>query len=111
MSPPKPLQTLVSCVNKVKKIDPDLRTQAVLLLLAVMDDPGHPQVHYQDKFKIPRSTASRYVSQLGPWAAFNTPGLGLIDAQENPQNRREKQLWLTPKGQRLAQDLIAELTR
>lgn len=82
---------------------------AVLVFLTVADDPGHSQIYYCDRLKLPRSSVSRYVNLLQKNMATNTPGLDLILQEKNPDDERQSQLLLTANGQRLSLSLVKVL--
>ena len=45
-----------------------------------------------------QSLCSRTVAALSKWQRRGTPGLDLIEAIEDPRERRRKIMYLTPKG-------------
>jgi DNA-binding MarR family transcriptional regulator len=51
------------------------------------------------------TTASRYLSNLGSRNRFRQEGLGLLDAYENPENRRQKVVVLTDQGRKVLEML------
>jgi DNA-binding MarR family transcriptional regulator len=55
-----------------------------------------------------QSLCSRTVAALSKWQRRGTPGLDLIEAIEDPRERRRKIMYLTPKGrQRMTRALEA----
>ena len=65
-----------------------------------------------------RPSASRNIAALSKWHSFGKAGHDLVEAHEDPRERRRKLVQLTPKGQRLVKileaimggDLLAAMT-
>lgn len=62
------------------------------------------------KIGLPYTTVSRHMRYLGEWRQPGVPGLGLIKADIWVLNQRQKYAYLTPKGQRLVEQMVALLT-
>lgn len=55
------------------------------------------------------SSVSRNVTKLGAGPNPNEPGLGLVEAYDDPWNRRRKLVRLTTKGKKLAEKVNDEV--
>jgi DNA-binding MarR family transcriptional regulator len=56
---------------------------------------------------IPFQTVSRHLRYLGKGITPGQAGLGLVDTEEQPMNRRKKFVFLTPKGKRFVSQFMA----
>lgn len=54
------------------------------------------------------ATASRYVSQFGKMVRPGEPGMGLVEAADDPMERRKKIIKLTPKGRQVVAKLLGD---
>jgi DNA-binding MarR family transcriptional regulator len=57
------------------------------------------------------TTASRYLANLAAVGQFKETGLNLLKAQENPMNRRQKLVELTPEGERLLETIVGKQSK
>jgi DNA-binding MarR family transcriptional regulator len=55
------------------------------------------------------SSVSRNVAKIGPGANPSEPGLGLVEAFEDPWNRKRKLVRLSNKGKKLAERIDDEV--
>lgn len=101
------LSRLDGALDFLRQMDANITIQGWRVFLAIVRTPGISQSALEDTVGISQSSISRHVLTLGKYAAFNVPGLGLIETEENPQNRREKLCNLTVKGKRVAEKLAA----
>ena len=62
-----------------------------------------------DRLGIAQSSSSRNVAALSKWHSFGKAGHDLIQAVEDPRERRRKILTLTPKGHDLVDQLASLL--
>lgn len=64
----------------------------------------------QDQLDLGRSATSRHVALLSA-ASYRKgePGLGLVEAREDPNDRKVRQVFLTEEGQDFARTLAAVL--
>ena len=59
---------------------------------------------------VPCTTMSRHLRYLGDKERKDKAGMNLVRVNENPDNRREKQVYLTYKGEKLRDRIIKFLT-
>jgi len=98
-------------VEEFRKIDPEIQAQTILTFVLTMQSSGKLTVKdIATKLGIAQSSASRNVAALSKIHRKGRPGHDLIRAMENPMDRREKFVELTPKGIRVAATIDEILT-
>lgn len=105
---PDALDPLVRVLEAFRVLDPDLPIQYALSFLTVARNEGMSIRDLSERLGIAQSSSSRNVAALSKWHSFGKAGLDLVQAVEDPRERRRKILTLTPAGQALA-DRLAEL--
>lgn len=103
------LDTLISLVKKARAIHTELPVQDMHALLYIARHPGCTTTKLWQELEMTSGTGTRITSRLGEWARYKVPGLGLVLAEANPKDRRERQLWLTPAGQRAVKSLTESI--
>jgi DNA-binding MarR family transcriptional regulator len=78
--------------------EPDMPVQQARVVLAVAMRPGLTMGGLLRMVVMSQSLCSRTVAALSEWQRRGTPGLDLIEAIEDPRERRRKIMYLTPKG-------------
>lgn len=95
------IRSLFTLISTFREIDPDMpMTQAICLLRVALNE-GRTQVELRQSLNMPSATSSRSLAALSKVYKIGKPGLDLIDWVENPEDRRAKLLYLTPKGRHL----------
>jgi ATP-dependent exoDNAse (exonuclease V) alpha subunit len=79
--------------------------QTILTFLLVAQNPGIKVGELVTRLDIAQSSTSRNVAYLSKWRAYQEEGHDLIEAVEDPRDRRTKTVNLTAKGRRLAEKL------
>jgi DNA-binding MarR family transcriptional regulator len=87
----------------------EVQAQTVATFYAIAANPGLSHTKLQETLGVAQSTVSRNVNYLSAEAKFGVKGLGLVLSQDNPRNRRQKLVTLTPKGQNFLNTLLALL--
>jgi DNA-binding MarR family transcriptional regulator len=87
-------------LSRVRELDPVMPAQQIQVLLIVALHPGTTIAEIAARTGHQPSSASRCVSALGTRQASREPGLGLVVAEEDPQDRRHKRVRLTAAGER-----------
>ncbi len=97
----------LSFLNKIRSIDDTMSatTAIVLLLVARAGDAGITPAEIHESMEITLSGPRRHADLLGDRGRGNKAGLGLIDEQYDPVDRRTKYLKLTPKGKKFIASL------
>lgn len=96
---------LMRILEEFRKLDPDLPIQYALSFLTLASNEGLSLGELATRLGIAQSSASRNVAALSEWHSFGKPGLDLVEAKEDPRERRRKLVTLTPKGHALVETL------
>lgn len=102
------LQKALAVVEAIRHEAGDtMPSQQIAAFLYVAASGGCSMAALAEFLGMAQSTASRTVTTLGPRHATSRtrPGYDLIVAEEDPRERRRKNLRLTAKGQKLASRL------
>jgi DNA-binding MarR family transcriptional regulator len=99
------LGQLLAVVRVVRDLNPRMEMQDLETLLLVAANPGCSPTDIEDKVGISNSAASRSAYRLSAEVVPGSPGLGLLTIEVDPKDRRRKQLYLTPVGQRFVTKL------
>lgn len=103
--------TMTKVLQRIRQLDPDVGIQAVETFFTVAGEPGIHMADLQESLQLASSSVSRNVALLGAIHRAGKPGLGLLDAYEDPLNRRMKRVKLTKRGEHLMDSIISELER
>lgn len=97
---------LVAAIALFRTLHEEAQAQTLLTFCAVASRTGPiPMQDVQASTGQTGSSTSRNVALLGP------QGLDLLDAYEDPSNRRRKLLMLTPHGRRIARQIHEAMTK
>ncbi|HZH28845.1 MAG TPA: winged helix-turn-helix transcriptional regulator [Azospirillaceae bacterium] len=99
--------TAVRLLEAFRRLDPDLPIQYALSFLTIAENEGLSMRELSEKLGIAQSSASRNVAALSRWHSFGKPGHDLVEAHEDPRERRRKVITLTDKGRALLEELRA----
>ncbi len=98
---------LVRALEVFRELDPDMPIQYALSFLTLARNPGLSIRDLSERLGIAQSSASRNVAALSEWHSFRKPGHDLIQAKEDPRERRRKIVTPTRKGEALLARLEA----
>lgn len=101
------LSTLIRVLEEFRTLDPDLPIQYALSFLTLAQNEGLSMGELAQRLAIAQSSASRNIAALSDWHSFGKPGLGLVEAREDPRERRRKLVSLTAKGRAFLHRLTA----
>ncbi len=106
------MEGLLAAVELFRTIDPEIQAQAIAVFCVVARN-GHPvpMGEIKRQLGIAQSSVSRNVALLGERNRHGRDGPDLVQSWENPDNRREKLVELTPAGHRLRTLLHTVLER
>lgn len=104
---PDEVATLIRVLEALRGLDPDMPIQYALSFLTVARHEGLSIRELSERLGIAQSSASRNVAALSRWHSFGKPGHDLVQAEEDPRERRRKIVTLTPKGRALVEELRA----
>ena len=99
--------TVVHVLEAFRTLDPDLPIQYALSFMTIAQSEGISIGELAERLGIAQSSASRNVAALSRWHSFGKAGLDLVQAQEDPRERRRKIVTLTDKGRAFLDDLRA----
>ena len=99
--------TVVQVLEAFRKLDPDLPIQYALSFMTIAQTEGISIGELAERLGIAQSSASRNVAALSRWHSFGKAGLDLVQAQEDPRERRRKIVTLTDKGREFLDALRA----
>lgn len=102
---PEQLDPLVRVLEAFRLLDPDLPIQYALSFLTIAQNEGMSIRDLSERLGIAQSSASRNVAALSKWHSFGKEGHDLVQAEEDPRERRRKIVTLTAKGRALALQL------
>lgn len=87
----------------------DTPLSQVLTFLHIAFRGEAPMAELADATGVVLSSVSRNVAKIGPGPNPEEPGLGLVEAFEDPWNRKRKLVRLSTKGKRLAERINEEV--
>lgn len=106
----KSLWKIYRAVEELRKIDPEMQAHTINIFLVVCMNPGITMKDLGQQLGVSQATMSRNIAALGKVHRLNRPGLDLVEAQEDPAERRRKIVNLTPKGKRIKDALEKIIT-
>lgn len=104
---PDEVTTVVHVLEAFRKLDPDLPIQYALSFMTIAQSEGISIGELAERLGIAQSSASRNVAALSKWHSFGKAGLDLVQAQEDPRERRRKIVTLTDQGRAFLEELRA----
>ena len=99
---------LLRIIEEMRKFDPLLESQAIAIFFVVCLEGGKDGISMQDiseKLDLAQSTVSRNVFKLSFTNRHRERGIDLLEAFEDPMERRRKLVKLTAKGRRVYETL------
>jgi DNA-binding MarR family transcriptional regulator len=100
-------KNILRLVERFRMVDAEIQAQSMAVLLKVAKHPVPIKMaEIAEELGLSQSTVSRNVAYLGDWNRHKTKGHQMVEAFEDPMERRRKLVRLTAKGKRF----IAELT-
>ncbi len=101
------LSGLRNQIELFRTLDPEIQAQGLSTFLTIaMSDPVPISMRdLAEAVGIAQSSCSRNVASLGQIHRHGRPGHQLVESYEDPMDRRNKLVKLTPKGRRFAQML------
>ena len=98
--------SLLKVVERFREIDGEMQAQAIAVLLKVAKTPlPLKMAEIAEELGLSQSTISRNVAYLGDWNRRKEAGHKLLEAYEDPAERRRKLVRLTAKGKRFVKSL------
>lgn len=98
--------SLLKVIERFREIDGEMQAQAIAVLLKVAKNPlPLKMAEIAEELGLSQSTISRNVAYLGDWNRRKEAGHKLLEAFEDPAERRRKLVRLTAKGKRFVKSL------
>ncbi|HWK44092.1 MAG TPA: MarR family transcriptional regulator [Stellaceae bacterium] len=107
IDPARDLDTVIHLFEAFRALDPDMPIQYALSFLTLARNEGLSMGELAQRLGIAQSSASRNVAALSKWHSFGKAGHDLVEAREDPRERRRKLIRLTPAGRQLVASLSA----
>lgn len=109
----KLIRKCLRVMEEFKKLDPEMPLQQMITLIevALSTEDGITVSDLAVRVGNSQSSASRHVAILGDYGRRNTPALQVVKATVNPMDRRSQTVKLTPKGQRVIDQLVEVLAK
>ncbi|WP_170343088.1 MarR family winged helix-turn-helix transcriptional regulator [Ruegeria arenilitoris] len=99
-------RAVLTLFNVLRDVEKDMPMSMAAIFAWVALNEGGTQVELRQALGMPSSTASRNLAALSKVHRLGKPGHDLIEWVENPEDRRAKLLYLTPKGKALVNELL-----
>lgn len=97
---------LFGVLSHLRAIESDMPIQQVVVLAWVALNEGKTQKKLRDSLGMASSTSSRNLTALSTLHRLGKPGLGLIEWVDSSEDRRQKLLYLSPKGRNFVADVL-----
>jgi len=97
---------MLRVVERFREVDSEMQAQSMAVLLKVAKHPVPIKMaEIAEELGLSQSTVSRNVAYLGDWNRHKEKGHQLLEAFEDPMERRRKLVRLTAKGKRFIKSL------
>lgn len=110
MSDSSAVVRLSFALEAVAEVDPHLCLSHLAVLLTIARKPGCSPGDLIDELGISSASAARLVARVSDWETPVIKGLGLVRSEMDPYDRRKRNLFLTPEGQRLINRVVEALS-
>ncbi len=95
------IATVIRVLEEFRRLDPDMPIQYALSFLTIAQNEGLSMGDLAQRLGIAQSSASRNIAALSKWHSFGKAGHDLVEAHEDPRERRRKIVNLTARGHHL----------
>jgi DNA-binding MarR family transcriptional regulator len=102
----KPLGATIGFLQGLREVDPYIASQTIECLLAVAMRPGITMQDLSKDTGLAQSSCSRNIALLSKYHRLGKEGFDLVEAVDDPRERRRKIVYLTAKGQKLVNKLM-----
>ncbi len=101
--------TFIALLKQLYRIDPEFPLHYSLCLAEIARDEGLSLTQLADRVELSLSTVSRIIAALSQFRP-NGHSYGLVELRISPEERRRKELFLTPKGWALMRGVASVLS-
>lgn len=105
------LAKMMGALEPFRTIRPTMPLQYVYSFLLVALDEGLGVNEYAKKAGVSPSVMSRHLLDIGERSRYMEEGFGLVTYRQNPMELRKHEVFLTPKGRALANNIIRLLRK
>lgn len=103
----KAAKKVASFIEEFRKLNAEMQAQQMAIFLAVAAKPDLTVTDIANATGHSTSSVSRNIAALGKTHRKGLPGLDILVAVEDPIDRRNKRIRMTPKGARVMAALEA----
>lgn len=103
------LRRLARAIESARMVDSTMPVQTLAAFLVIAAEEGQTITAIGNKVGIPSSSATRNVSALSDWDWKKKVGLKLVEYRQDPMNLSVKNVFLTKKGQHLAEQMAVAI--
>lgn len=100
---------LLKIIEEFRKLDPDMQMPMAASFLLVALNEGISRTEVMQHLGVAGSTATRNLMGLMEKGRLGRPGHGLVDQEVNPDERRWRMHYLSPKGRLVLRSMLALL--
>ena len=100
---------LLRVLSRLKDQHYAMTVQQAMYLMYIAANPGSTQARAYEGLGSSDCVAGRTLAILSEQGRQDVMGLNLVVMKINPNDRRERLLYLTPKGQHLMDDIMKDL--
>lgn len=100
---------LVKALSRLRERHSDMTVLQAMSLFFIAANPGITQRRLYQSLGTSDSVASRTIAVLTDIGTAHTAALNLVTMKLNPEDRRERLLYLSARGERLVDDIAADL--
>ena len=105
------IQCLFWTLKPLSNLSRSIPLQYVTAFLMVALDEGRGVGTYARALGMHRWTMSRYLNAIGPRGRNGGPGLDLVTIKHDPSDPRWTEVFLTPKGRAVADEIFKQMRR
>lgn len=103
-----PEKVIADAMALFKSIDPNIQVNQIQMFLEVCRREGSQMGAIAEHVDEPHSTSQRIFSGLSHYGTKKKPGYGLINILQDPEDRRQRLVYLSQSGKSL-RDQLKEL--
>lgn len=109
MTPQTSIVRLRGAIRHLRKVWERMESQDIDALLTVYLKPGITLTDLQDEVGLSQAAISRLAYRLSHEERPGEPGLNLFQIEVDGVDRRRRQVFLSPKGQKVVQAMAEQL--
>lgn len=107
----KTLERFMGALEPFRTLRHTIPLQYVWSFLLVASEEGLSVDEYAERAGVQQSVMSRHLLDIGDRNRHMDEGFGLVSSRPNPLNMRKSEIYLTPKGRAVANNIIRLLRK